>query len=358
MGDSTEAAEKLLYVLEFFDTQVESVNKITLKFEKKGNDEFQGICNRCNATEKSRLKYESLLQKIYDSALEIANIAKVRMERVAIGASVILATAQAVEAGTSKYDTQKKSKDSNLEMIKNNKQENDEYLERTELIRKMIIARVSSEDYLDKLKIEFNGNGDLAKSEQEKRISNLISVKLDLKEQKRDVIDAYEALEGTNYFDKDTMVDGFYAVKEHKIVVTKYDGVTLYHELLHASTRGNEDVTKSAEEIMDKTYDKQGLFKIFKNSDDRYYSKPSERLARLEDFMGELNGSKMFPGIHQYGTEFTQEKYDRMMKLYKKCALSRNAVEFIKRTKPGFENFKKLFEKIAKKENEKSRFNV
>lgn len=317
--------------------------------DKEGGDEFARLSEEFQVEDGLRKKYEERLIKISEKRKNVTDYAISKMKQLIIGASLLGATVQAVEAGASNNDTRKISEDVKVEMTQDNQSESDQYMQEAELIRSKVIERVSSDDYLKKLTTEFGGDVNLAEKEQLHRIANLKSVEIELKGQTRDVMDEYDKLTGGNSFEEDSPKDGFYANNNnlHKIVSYKYNPSTLYHEFLHASTKGDIGVTDSAEKILERTYDKKGFLGMFKNKDDAYKSKPTERLVRLEHFMAELDSL----GVQKYGEVFSKDKYERIMELYKKGSLSRNANEFIEKTKPDFESFKALFEKIAKNEN-------
>lgn len=270
------------------------------------------------------------------------NIKEKMKTAVAVGMS-----AMAISGGVAGLES-KKAYGSEIDKSKLElKQDQNEFSIKPDLIRKQVISRVSSAEYFNKLLVEFGGNEELAKKEQADRIENLRSVKIELKKEARDVMDEHDKLTKGNLYEEGKPIEGFYTNHENShMIVSNQNPVTLYHELLHASTKSDSGVTENAQKILKKTYKNERFLGI--NADDQYYNRPSERLVRLEHFMAELDSL----GIHKYGEEFTEEKYEQIMQLYKEGRFSRNAKEFLKRTEQNFQNFKDMFEKIA--ENEQS----
>jgi hypothetical protein len=337
------------------DFKTAEMEKLADEFERTATLEFQDICRKYNVSEELKLKYKNKLQEICDVASTLARFSKRRMTQVVIGASMFISTAQAVEASDMINNTEKVKGVVNVAMFENTDRDQD-LRERTEqmaeYIRNQEIKWVGSDEYFEKLKIEFKGDEVLAKKNWQQRIDNLKSVNIIFHNTVEDVAVAHgEGLAG------DKPVAGFYRESDHEIhVFRQYTSLwsTLRHELNHASLRGSQDITESAKEILNDTYKTQGFLGVFSDVNDKYLGNSSERIVRKQEFEKELIGR----GIKKYGEEFTEEGYKRMMLLYENGKLSEEENDFIKRTKPGYENFKKIFENIAKNEVASDSVNV
>ena len=142
--------------------------------------------------------------------------------------------------------------------------------------------------------------------------------------------------------------EGFYDPVSHEIVFSaeQDNDKTVFHEFLHASTRGNTDISENAKKELREGYKKQGSSLVMmKEKKDEYFSDPTEILVRKQILDKELEQL----GVKKYGEEFTDEHYKRTMELYQRGRFSDNASDFIERTKS--ENFKKIMNEIAKNEN-------
>ncbi|MFZ2986349.1 MAG: hypothetical protein WA083_06540, partial [Candidatus Moraniibacteriota bacterium] len=215
---------------------------------------------------------------------------------------------------------------------------------------------INSEEYLNKLRIELDGNLKEARRAQKRRIIYLNCIKvsfLDNGEIKREFIRGnlnqskwmpeWLALE-IELFKSNFEVGGFYNIDKHKITlpVDRKDDVAGIHEFFHASTRGDYDVSDSAKEILSNAYKRTGNEKT-----DAYLSTITEMLVRKQKL--DLEMERL--GIKKYGEKFTKEHYEKIVEHYKKGDFSFDVNDFIETTKP--EYFEKIFNEIAENENRK-----
>ena len=312
------ANEKKIDAQEFGDVKIEEIEKSSIEFGQKLNQEFQEICEKNEIPEELMVKYESKLKSMQERISAVANIAKRKISQVVIGASMLLATAQSVEAAGLKLDIEKSSEKIDVEFI-----------------RKDLINHVSSPEYLAKLKIEFFGDAKLALDEQQARIENLKSVKVNLKETLQEVNVLFQN-DGSS-LSENLLPAGFYDELTHEIISINNDPSTLKHELLHASTKNKKGITSSAKKVLHKTF-------FGRNG---YLRNPTEWLVRKQKLDLELAQKN----IKEYGKPFTQSQYDIMMKMFHERKFSNDVMEFISVTDGGFESFKKILDEVAKNEN-------
>jgi hypothetical protein len=246
--------------------------------------------------------------------------------------------------------TTKGSKDISLEKTseenperKNQEQNsgNIEYATEATQTKNDLIQHIGSQEYLNKLAIEFNGNLDEAKKCQQERIENLKQVKFEF----------LSLADMKGRFGKDdpknSNVAGFYSSSEHKVFFA-YDlnpyelNQVMIHEFIHASMRIDKNMSESAKKSLDDSY--KNLTEEPAQEKNAYYKQSGERIARKQQL--DLEMDKL--GIKKYGEKFTDEHYEKLMESYKNGKFSRNAKEFIKTTKP--EDLKKIFDEIAKQE--------
>jgi hypothetical protein len=323
--------------------------------DQEGAVEYGRLTNEFKADGELSDNCDKRLVEIAEERQKLSDYVIRKIKQIIVGISLLSATAQVAEAGMTKNDTEKISGKVNVAMLENTERDQDlreRIKETAEYVRNVEINHISDNEYLKKLTVEFKGDEKLAKKEQQKRLENLKSVNVIIH---NDLKEVTEELEGGQAGDKPAA--GFYREKEHEIhVARQYVGLwsTLQHEFKHASLKGYQNITPHAKEILEDTYQKQGFLGIFKNINDEYLGDHAERIVRKQEVDGELEGR----GIKKYGEGFTEENYERMMMLYRKGKLSEAENDFIKRTKPGFENFKKIFEEIAKNENNKDVLNA
>lgn len=210
--------------------------------------------------------------------------------------------------------------------------------EKSQKIANEIFRHISSDAYLEKLKIEFNGSYDVAKIAQRARIENFKNLNIYVMSSE-EVNRRFK--EGVSNFSG--KVSGFYIPISHEIFLCSdknYFSGGFIHELLHAITKGNRYISNNAKKILADSYKSLG------DGKDNYFSDPTEILVRkqiLDKEMEELN-------IKKYKEEFTSEHHKKIIGYYKRGLFSRDAMDFIKRTKPKY--FKKIFDEIAKNEKE------
>ncbi|EKE12131.1 MAG: hypothetical protein ACD_14C00006G0002 [uncultured bacterium] len=246
-----------------------------------------------------------------------------KMKQFAVGASLLGATAQAVDGSEIRHDTQKVSEGVSIE-----------------LIRKDLINHVSSPEYLAKLKIEFSGDAKLALDEQQSRIENLKTVKVYLKETSDEVRKLFES-DGNKAWKN---VEGFYDEITNEIISIKGDPSVLQHEFLHASTKNRKGITSSAKKVLHKTF--FGM--------NGYLRNPTEWLVRKQALDLELAREN----IKEYGQPFTRTHYDIMMQMFHRGKFSTDVREFIAVTDRDFDVFKKILDNVAKNETGQDIANV
>lgn len=225
--------------------------------------------------------------------------------------------------------------------------------------KEKIKKHIASQEYLDKLERE-DDRGSMnvysnAEKMQRDRLENLETVKTHIvsdKELQEEYQRALGGKKGPGIFGK---ILGFYKQDKdsslHDAYIPFDDQASFFetipHELRHAATRGNLEISDKAYEILNDSYKKLGFLGLVKNKKDEYYGNPTERLVRkwaVDDEMERL-------GIKKYGEPFTREHFNKLMKSYKNKELSSDAMEFIKTTKPKFEYFEMIFNGIAANEN-------
>jgi hypothetical protein len=209
---------------------------------------------------------------------------------------------------------------------------------------------VSSPEYLKKLQIEFNGSLKKAKDSQRRRIAYLDFVEFSFVKGNLDSTSTTEKSKNNNRWMPQWLFDlikpaeydkGYYYPLQHKIVLPeKYDVSTVEHEIRHASTRGDIDISEKAKNILENSFEGGNI----KEEYIEYLSCATERLARKQQLEHEME----ILGIKKYGEKFTSEHYKKLMYFYEKGKLSRPSFEFIKTTKP--EYFEIIFNEIAQNE--------
>ncbi|MFH0969308.1 MAG: hypothetical protein V1804_02270 [Patescibacteria group bacterium] len=229
-------------------------------------------------------------------------------------------------------NTTSKAKDMILEDSNENNLESPELVSEATKLKENLLSHIRSDEYLAKLKKELDGNEDEAKRYQKIRTENLENVK----------ITPLSLGEMKERFGKDdppgANVVGYYDPIGHEAFIAhdhKDKYVTAMHELIHASTRQEKDMSEKAKKI---------LAESTKEGSVDYLRKPEERMARKQ--LLDLEMDKL--GIKKYGEEFKVGHYEKLMEYFKEGKLSRPAKEFINTTKP--EEFKKIFDELAKNE--------
>ena len=234
-----------------------------------------------------------------------------------------------------------------LEIQQEVREERDNFIETrvVDAIKIATIDHIESEAYLKRLSLEFGGDMERAKQEQQRRIRNLETVEIHLKSLE-DVNRERQELQGLS---KDDLVGGFYNFETHRLLVADdyfdYENIAR-HEINHAITKAPLEITDSAWSLLKKAYQKQGLFGIFSAKDDGYYGYPAEMMARKKSLDRDLE--KL--GIKKYEGEFTSEHQKKLQEAYEKGQLSQDSVDFIKRLKEGY--LKKILNEIAENKNQ------
>ncbi len=226
--------------------------------------------------------------------------------------------------------------------------------EHAESLRNQFIDHVASEEYLDKLTLEFDGDIEKAEEEQDNRIDQMNSVEIDVNSDP----------ETWSQELRDQGVEGYYDTAEHKIFVSKAHPNSLLsertiHELAHSSTRGPFLVTENAKEKLteafespnDSEFDSEYGEKTSYGLADEYLSEPTEMLARKQQLDLEMESL----GIKKYGEKFTQEHYKKVMDMYKEGAFTGDANIFIETIKKDPKTFEKIFNEIAKNEDDSAK---
>lgn len=337
----------------------EEIENLGIETLRKAKKEYQPKAE-------SYTKYKTLFDGFAARSREIVEKARIGIREAAEGAVIggmLAATAGIAEGNVLEKPSGKTQEGVKIELKiplrkniveKNLESEKDEtetekegeafewpYELEAEFYKKRIIERINSDDYLKKLTIEFDGNEELAKEEQKKRIENLKTVKIELKDTTDDVNKELFLNKLLGRGD----AGGFYDWFNHKIVTYKEEPLYTEHEILHAATRGNRQIPDKTKKILKKTYKQEGFFK---NTEDLYYLSPTERLVRLQLLRADLNRRK----IYKYGEKFTEEHYKKMMEEYESGNLAKESIDFIYQTQPDFKTFKELFENIAKNEQD------
>lgn len=221
----------------------------------------------------------------------------------------------------------------------------------TETVRNEVIGHIGSSEYLQRLTKEFDGDAQKARGEQEKRMDRVR--KVDVVETTFEEVWEKSDGEFKKTDPQEKILGGFYRDGRRPVIyVNHHDPVSTRHELLHAATRANAEITEAAKKVLDDSYKKQGLLGLFEDARDAYYREPTERLVRKQALDKELADL----GIKAYGEALTDEHQEKMMQLYQEKALSYESMDFIKRTKKGA--MKQIFDEIAKEEREQDRFSV
>ena len=223
-------------------------------------------------------------------------------------------------------------------------------------VRGELIQHFGSQAFLDRLTIEYGGDREKAKAVQAADVENLETVDVDILPLSY-IMQRSLRMNGNAggapmaaFYEPDPIhkvtvpIDFDMELRERNISIKTTMEDLMRHELIHAATKA--DVSKSAMEVLENSYKKQGFLGLIKNKEDEYYSDSSERLVRKQLLDREL---KLLE-IKDYEEEFTDEHFKKMLEAYEQKKFSDDAHDFIKRTLE--ENFKDVMNKVA--ENEKS----
>ena len=209
-----------------------------------------------------------------------------------------------------------------------------------QMIREELIAHVGSGEYLEKLEKEYGGDVSRASRIQELRVSMLENVRINVVSEK-ELYRKYAEASGRK-FSGIKGISGFCTSSGEDIYITSDDVVygmtTAIHELLHASTKVHEYISKRAKSLLKES------FRPANDGRDDYFKDPTERLARKQVLDRDLDMLK----IKKYGERFTDKHFEQMMQYYKLGFFSEDSTDFIKRTDPSY--FKQIFNEIAEVE--------
>lgn len=200
--------------------------------------------------------------------------------------------------------------------------------------------QIESNDYLNRLTIEFNGDKSEAEKEQQRRINSLRTDYLleDLEEIQKKVKNAI----------------GFYDYSRSHLPIVNKKGIENdtrvgTHEFAHQITGGKFFMSEYAIDLYKKAFDstKTSKEKILRDNinEEEYLGNPTELDARKKVL--EMDMEKL--GIKNYGEEFTDEHYKKLIKLKKEGKLSNDAYDFLRVIKP--EYIKKIMNSIAHEDN-------
>ncbi|MFZ4632321.1 MAG: hypothetical protein ACOYL8_03940 [Patescibacteria group bacterium] len=212
-----------------------------------------------------------------------------------------------------------------------------------------VLTMLSSNDYLQKLKIEFNCNLDEAKKHQATRVSNVNSINYEFQSK--------EYLELSNfcaaYYDRGIHQIALpYNVDQEKLARLAK------HELLHCATMSSEGISAKAKKLLSEDSFQDNKKYYGDDAEKEYFADATERYARLKILDMELERL----GIKNVGEKLNEKQYDKMMDLFMESMftkhedekqLNRNALDFINFTKDGegkkdgYKMYKKLFNEIA-----------
>ncbi len=244
--------------------------------------------------------------------------------------------------------------------------------------RKEVMQHIGSEDYLNKLTKEFNGDENRARKEQKKRVNRVKNAEVNIKAERTsgeiynmlrrqangnipknivgkerrkiltNIVEYYKKyfarreLYGFSIFDNSEKIYIFKDTPKGE----KFDN-SIRHEFLHSSTRGDKNISEKVKNILSETFRSSNRRKERVMND--YLLGSSERLVRKQQLDYQLEEY----GIKKYGEKFTRKHYDAIMQMYNIGAFSEDVEQFIRTTKPDYKTFKEIFDEIAKNEDEK-----
>ena len=233
-------------------------------------------------------------------------------------------------------------------------------VERTKRVKAELIRHVGSQEYLNKLNLELDGDIEKATVIQAERLGYLDETKITILNSE-DVSIVNAMLDGTipyvpifdlSFKDKQEIlknirvkVDGFYSMRDKEVVLSESvgDDTLVRHELGHVSTHNDKGIPEKTKKVLEDSYQKLGFNSLL----DGYLGRPTERLTRKQLVDFEM---KEF-GIKEYGEEFTDEHYKKLIEYLEEGKFSLNAREFLGTLKRSPEVFKKIFNEIAANES-------
>jgi len=250
------------------------------------------------------------------------------------------------------YQSLEESRKLEEELSRSEELKNDPLYRATRL-RNELSKHISSSAYLNKLVTEFDGNVEKALNTQKERVNYLDRIfDNGIELEKIENMANKWALEGSGIVGRIlpqglvtkiklhkaglSGVGAYYITDEHKIILPDVvDDKAAMHELLHASTNADTDITEKGKALLEDSYKKLGT------NGDRYFNSPTERLVRKQVL--DLEMEKL--GIKKYGKRFTEEHYKKLLELDKEGILSNGAHDFIRTTEP--EYFERIFNELA-----------
>jgi hypothetical protein len=214
-------------------------------------------------------------------------------------------------------------------------------------IKSDLIAQISSQEYLRKLTLEFNGDVKNAQKLQQERIGNIKTLEVNFVDAK----DMNEAFVRPDWLPAGVKtpewlteiilqmkglspgIAGFYKSKENKAVLPDViNSKTNFHETVHA---GTVEMSPKAIKIFMEAYQESHT------SADKYFKEPWEMYVRMKSLEKDMEKFE----IKKYNERFTDEHIQKIFELYRNGKLSKNSQEFLDRIKP--EYLKMIFDTIA-----------
>ena len=252
-----------------------------------------------------------------------------------------------------------------IESLKEMKSNPEEYINQVvDIIRetiKFLVEHYSSEEFIQR----YSENALHWKVDDFKNKSSELGVPIDFTHEKnfkkgqlflyqRDLINnlktvkfkiiSQETLNQLTTSENDNFISlGGYLRSEHTIYIVPRDlnsiFETILHESLHATYKGDRELTEKEKEILKKSFKLRRFIKkkyplhelpsVYQDGKseflENYHKKPSERIVRKKMLDFELE--KL--GIKKYDEKFTKEHYTILLKLIKEGKLSKDATEFI-----------------------------
>ena len=350
---------------EFAKEKVLAIDSSAEKFTAGMINEESRLTRQFNASSEITKKYQKMLDLISEKVRTLATQSKKRITQILVGTSMLSATSAIADTQFSKQNIEKVASDINIELgigaravpinpdgiiddkLKEITPEEETKIQ-VENIKQDIIEQIASNEYLQKLTTEFGGNEKKALREQKKRIQNIKTVKVFIADLKETNNKLAKFGGGNAKIKSNEKVPGFYrhdklgTMHEIHIASDSQDkSSTIAHELWHASTHGDDEISMNAKKKLS-----AGYLKISKKDDTKYYSQSTEMLVRkkaLEDDMLRL-------GIKDYGEPFTEDHHDKLLENYEN--LQEGSKQFLKRIK--YENLKEILDSIAKNEIDKN----
>jgi hypothetical protein len=331
---------------ELADNEVGELTKGQQELETNGADRLKKANDSVHLTDDkfSELVKQSgvreKLQAITEKARSLPEKLRKELTRMIAGGMITVAATIAVDVGNRPAAAFENKKTNAEKVVSPDKNQTSEATK----IKEKLVQHIGSQEYLNKLKIEFKDDINKAKECQQERIKNLQSVRIDIIPQ----------AELKDYIGDKGLI-GFYDPSRHTLVVgdkaTRDEKVdVLEHELLHASIGSDKFITEHAKKLLADSYQNHAKYENpTANREKDYFGDSNERLERKQKLDLEMENL----GIKKYGEEFTKKHYDELIKLYKNKKLSQDAEEFIGTTKLNFDGFKKIFDQIASKEDRK-----